>query len=235
MAQLALDAEVQSHLMLVPQNSVIDTDSRDQARFEEIRTTPLFSSDVHAIIKRPTRDVPSTDDSTEQILPQYALLGIRSATYGGENDEDHTNDREENLVYANINALWSTFICGSQGSGKAIHCRTGAIAPPLTGLVLHYGKFTGIETGQWCEAAYLCSSGIPVDILVSPSNYVHMNKLYSELPGLSTSAPKPNVYSMFFREEHLSVGMMKNFMVVSGGDGGTPQRNAIWPGGTIAA
>ncbi|PGH14363.1 hypothetical protein AJ80_05953 [Polytolypa hystricis UAMH7299] len=229
MGLAASDPEADRHLALIAQDNTIGAKSGDQARFEEMRTTPLFSAEVRAKIRQISKENGSTVDYAEEILPQYALLGMRSTTYGSGGSQDNSDDPKGNLIYANVNAPWSTFICGSQGSGKShtLSCmlensllypsKTGAVAAPLTGLVLHYDKFTGVETGQLCEAAYLCSSGIPVNILVSPSNYAHMKKLYSDLPGLPASAPKPNVYPMLFREEHLNIGMMKNLMAVGGG------------------
>jgi hypothetical protein len=98
---------------------------------------------------------------------------------------------------------------------------TGNLTMPLTGLVLHYDKFTGVETGQLCEAAYLCSSGITVRVLVSPSNFGRMKKLYENLPGLPEGVKGPEVVPMKFLENHLSTGMMKSLMAV-GPEGSSP-------------
>ena len=38
----------------------------------------------------------------------------------------------------------------------------GQLQHPLAGMVFHYDTFTSYGTNQICEAAYLCSSGIPV-------------------------------------------------------------------------
>jgi hypothetical protein len=194
-----------------------------------------------------------------EILPQFGLMGIRLETYrkapsgGTEKDvqkqdgnaeeasdggdtpkaQQQPQDDRDLLVYGNINAPWSAFICGSQGSGKShtLSCMlensllmpsdTGNLTVPLTALVLHYDKFTGIETGQLCEAAYLCSSGITVRVLVSPSNFSRMKKLYENLPGLPDGAKGPEVVPMKFLEKHLSIGMMKSLMAV-GPEGSSP-------------
>ncbi|PGH00042.1 hypothetical protein AJ79_08313 [Helicocarpus griseus UAMH5409] len=231
------------HLALIEEDDKKGSNSSENvARLEEIRTTPLFTSNVKLALQL----------RHPSIIPQYALLGVRKETYGSPGCSNGNSGFEnsafgntgnglaierhsiglENLVYANINAPSSTFICGSQGSGKShtLSCMlenglvhpsvTGAISSPLTGLVLHYDKFTGVNTGQLCEAAYL-SSKIPVRVLVSPSNFAHMEKLYANLPGLPKGTRKPKVHKMYFREDQLTIGMMKDLMAVSA-EGTTP-------------
>ncbi|KAK2739634.1 hypothetical protein FQN55_009370 [Onygenales sp. PD_40] len=225
---MAAIPKVAEHLALIENDDRFASSDEDEnvARMEEIRTTPLFSSGVKMSLQHHGQD---------DILPQYALMGMRTETYGRVDGEGMTENhfrRSTNLVYANVNAPWSTFICGSQGSGKShtLSCMlensllqpscTGNVSSPLTGLVLHYDKFTGIETGQLCEAAYL-STKIPVRVLVSPSNYAHMAELYANLPGLPEGAQRPKVSRMYFREDQLTLGMMKDLMAVSG-NGTTP-------------
>ncbi|KAK2810313.1 hypothetical protein FQN50_003044 [Emmonsiellopsis sp. PD_5] len=225
---MAAIPKVAEHLALIENDDRFASSDEDEnvARMEEIRTTPLFSSGVKMTLQHHGQD---------DILPQYALMGMRTETYGRVDGEGMTEShfrRSTNLVYANVNAPWSTFICGSQGSGKShtLSCMlensllqpscTGNVSSPLTGLVLHYDKFTGIETGQLCEAAYL-STKIPVRVLVSPSNYARMAELYANLPGLPEGASPPKVSRMYFREDQMTIGMMKDLMAVSG-NGTTP-------------
>jgi hypothetical protein len=128
-------------------------------------------------------------------------------------------------VYANIAAPWSAFVCGSQGSGKShtlsVLLENALISPspagkltsPLTGLALHYDKFTAFSSTQLCEAACLCSSGIPVRVLVSPTNYANMKEAYSNVPGLGDVAKKYlTVEPMYLPQESLNLSMMKTLM-----------------------
>ncbi|OTB06403.1 hypothetical protein M426DRAFT_55257, partial [Hypoxylon sp. CI-4A] len=106
--------------------------------------------------------------SYPRLIPQYGLMGIRQDV----NRAD--GSLEDRLVFSNMNMPWSAFICGSQGAGKShtVSCllenclvannQAGELPNPLAGLVMHYDKFASYSTAQICEAAYLCSSGIPV-------------------------------------------------------------------------
>jgi hypothetical protein len=244
--------DIKDHLALL---NITDEKTGDNstAVVQQLQTTPLFSSNLRVTLENIPLKGPGLPPGTTAmaVLPQYGLMGMRLETYGDQSrpqnrasadwltQEDEyereiqPQDPRDALVYANINAPWSTFICGSQGSGKShtLACmlenslmarsRTGILTTPLTGLVLHYDKFTGIESGQLCEAAYLCSSGIPVRVLVSPSNFKHMKQLYSQLPGLPAGSKLPEVVPMRFLDKHLGIGMMKSLMAV-GGEGGTP-------------
>ena len=138
------------------------------------------------------------------------------------------------MVYANMNAPWSAFICGSQGGGKShtLSCLlencllspspVGVLPNPLAGLVFHYDKFTSATTTQLCEAAYLCSSGVPVRVLVSPSNYHNMSRLYSNLPGLPPHGRRPKVVPLYLQEQQLNISNMLTLMAVSDGSKSPP-------------
>lgn len=132
-------------------------------------------------------------------------------------------------MYANVSAPWSAFICGSQGSGKShtLSCLlenaliapspAGSLSSPLAGLVLHYDKFTAFSSTQLCEAAYLCSSGIPVRVFVSPTNFYAMKEAYEKLPGLGGAARKfLRVVPMYLSQKDLNISMMKTLMGVGG-------------------
>ncbi|KAF3480012.1 uncharacterized protein GIQ15_06988 [Arthroderma uncinatum] len=210
------DAEVDDHLKLVEAGQTKDEASAVPLA-EQVKTTPLFSSKVKGSL-------------LTLGLTQPSRMAAHNAP-GNDEESIDVGRASQNLIYTNINAPWSTFICGSQGSGKShtLACmlensllapsRTGKVSSQLTGLVFHYDKFTGVETGQLCEAAYLCSVGIPVRVLVSPSNYRRMSQLYSNLPGLPEDCPKPKVVPMLFKETHLSIGMMKSLMAIGDGEG----------------
>ncbi|KAK2861493.1 hypothetical protein FQN49_004144 [Arthroderma sp. PD_2] len=227
------ESELEGHLELVEASRSKD-DTSASPLAEQVKTTPLFSSKIKGTtFSVGPRSALPAKGALQSLFPQYGLLGLRLASYApGDDEEDiDVGDASQNLIYTNINAPWSTFICGSQGSGKShtlacmlensllLPSKTGKVSSQLTGLVLHYDKFTGLETGQLCEAAYLCSAGIPVRVLVSPSNYSRMSQLYSNLPGLPADCPKPTVKPMLFKEDHLSIGMMRSLMAIGDGDG----------------
>ncbi|EXJ64398.1 hypothetical protein A1O7_00734 [Cladophialophora yegresii CBS 114405] len=170
--------------------------------------------------------------SASDIFQQYGLLGIREETYSSRHpDISNTLSVEQNLVYANMNAPWSVFICGSQGAGKSysLSCLlensllTSSLAGnnpnPHAGLVFHYDKYTSYESTQLCEVAYLCSAGVQVRVLVSPSNVHAMRKLYKNLPGLSADAPRPEVIPLYFQEHQLNVSRLMTLMAANGAKG----------------
>ena len=98
----------------------------------------------------------------------------------------------------------------------------GKLPRPLAGIVSHYDKFSGFSSSQICEAAYLCSSGIPVQVLVSQSNFWNMEKAYTNLPGLAANATKPVVMSLLLKEQQLNVERMMKVMAVDDKDHAMP-------------
>lgn len=222
------DQELEKHLALIPTDgrnfSQIPSSGMNDVRLEEVKNAPLFSAAVKEFVEEAL-----VNSDRGPIYPQYGLLGLRLDTcHGNEQTDSRKESRKstDNLIYANITTPWSTFICGSQGSGKS-HTLTcllenallspssvGILARPLAGIVFHYDKFTAFSSTQLCEAAYLCSAGIPVRVLVSPSNYAVMKKLYRHMPGMASDSPRPEVVPLYFREEDLNISMMKTLMAV---------------------
>ncbi|KAG0158211.1 hypothetical protein PDIDSM_5724 [Penicillium digitatum] len=205
-------SEVWEHMNLVK----YDTDASKTSRSENTRleeeliTAPLFSLSACE-----TLDTEHTINRT--LYPQYGLLGMR-------NRSSSNALTQEDLVYANVSAPWSAFICGSQGSGKShtLSCLlenaliasspAGRLSSPLAGLVLHYDNFTAFSSTQLCEAAYLCSSEIPVRVLVSPTNYLAMKKAYRTLAGGSKML---KVQPLYLPQKDLNIAMMKTLMGIS--------------------
>ena len=220
------EEELERHIALVGTsgNSLL-TNSENKSRLEEVRNTPLFTRCVKSAIRTQLVDVGQRGTTKMDVFPQYGLIGYREPpatnSPGGKGFEANRD-----LIYANMNAPWSTFICGSQGAGKShtFSCllenalkspNDGGILPdPLAGMVFHYDKFTSPTSTQLCEAAYLCSIGIPVQVLVSPSNVNAMQSLYENLQGLPEDAPRPQVRPLMFHESHLNVANMKTLMAV---------------------
>jgi hypothetical protein len=233
------DLNFEDHLKLLSLD--INCSSNDQeARFEELRTTPLFSGLVKAYANTisSTSNSSSSDSLTSYappILPQYGLLAGTLQEFGSSDDHDEAPDKPNDpRIFLNVNSPWSAFICGSQGSGKShtLSCilenclqessLLGRLPRPLAGIIFHYDTFTAVASGQICEAAYLCSSGIPVRVLVSPSNYHTMKRLYSKLPGLSGGSKRPEVVPLLLKEKHLNIERMMMLMAVSDGNGPLP-------------
>ena len=248
MAASEWDSDREYHESLVSTTS--RTADRQSVHQEEIRTTPLFSADVLAHVNRIQIEV----SPTQGVLPQYSFLGKVLKLLGDHDQQDtddaqcpdsdepgvalNTNDQPsmteagDSRLFINMNAPWSAFICGSQGSGKShtLSCmleaalkpsRLGKLPCPLAGLVFHYDKFTGFSATQICEAAYLCSTGIKVTVLVSSSNYHRMRSAYEDLkiPGLPSDAPRPVVAPLLLEEKHLNIRLMLMLMAVDGKDG----------------
>ena len=208
-------------------------------RMEETRTTPLFSAGVLADAMRQG----TISGTSAPLLPQYGFLGRILERFDA-STEDNPGERlpdnaeppgssempEDDRLMVNMNAPWSAFICGSQGSGKShtLSCmlenalkrsRMGKLPRPLTGIVFHYDKFTGFSSTQVCEAAYLASTGIPVKVLVSPSSFWKMKGVYEKLPGFPLNVQKPRVVPLLLREEQLNVARMMKLMAVDERDG----------------
>lgn len=202
----------------------------DNAQFEGIRTTPLFSHDVANAVDNGQTQIDVTGIGAS-FFPQYGLLGLRQASYQGTTEFEESRSAG-NLVYANTNAPWSTFICGSQGSGKShtLSCLLenslqrqtdiSTLPNPLSGIIFHYDEFTGATSHQVCEAAYLSSSDIPVRVLVSPSNRFAMEAMYKNLPGLKAS--NLEVLPLHLSERQLNISNMIALMSVDQSSVSTP-------------
>ncbi|MCJ1397594.1 hypothetical protein MMC11_000789 [Xylographa trunciseda] len=195
---------------------------------EEIRTTPLFSG-------------PVLDQFGGTLLPQYGLLAKRtedlpcdpSLLQHADSEVGTADNESDPRIFLNVNTPWSAFICGSQGSGKShtlscmlenclLQSSLSELPNPLAGVVFHYDKFSSYTSSQICEAAYLCSSGIPVKVLVSPTNFWRMKAAYGTMPGLPAGVKMPDVIPLRFGEQHLDVSRMMNMMAVKEKDGPVP-------------
>lgn len=228
-----LDPVHERHLGLFD-NTNLFSSSTNNAREEEIRTAPMFSSHVHGQIVNGSIGIPTPAESNSSVFPQYGLLGMRLKTMGAHEVTDPVPEAHQNLIYTNTNAPWSAFICGSQGGGKShtlscllenalLSTSPAAVLPnPLAGLVFHYDNFTSHSSSQLCEAAYLCSKGVPVRVLVSPSNVWAMEKIYSSLPGLPKGCPRPQVIPLYLSEKQLNVTNMMTLMSVNQTSGHPP-------------
>lgn len=201
--------------------------SKAECHRQEIYTTPLFSGAVLTTFG-------------PACLPQYGLLAERQVDYRRRKeasffDVDETPEPTiaDTRLFLNVNAPWSAFICGSQGSGKShtlacmledclLPSKIGRLLRPISALVFHFDRFSSYATSQASEAAYLCSSGIPVRVLVSPTNFWRMKDVYENLPGLPAGVRKPEVVPLLFKESQLDVSRIMSMMAITGKDGTIP-------------
>ncbi|KAL8726352.1 MAG: hypothetical protein Q9166_006759 [cf. Caloplaca sp. 2 TL-2023] len=217
------DTHLDYHNSLFPSTDT-NKDRAHNVHVEEAKTTPLFSVDV-------ARRLASTSG---YVFPQYGLLARKEQICDPDSETDRVRvdvsnqssaGSSDKRIFLNINAPLSAFICGSQGSGKShtLSCmleaslmksRLGELPQKLTGIVFHWDKHTAIARHQPCEAAYLCSSEIPVTVLVSASNFRAMKKAYEDLPGLRPGAPKPIVRPLLLLQKHLNVDRMMTLMSI---------------------
>ena len=204
----------------------------DNGSVEAARTTPLFSGKM-------------LDGSKLGTFNQYGLLCKTVAPRESQHLPESTTSKFPRVcnydprIFLNVNAPWSTFICGSQGSGKSytlscilenclISSGLGQLPSPLAAIVFHYDTFTSYGSRQLCEAAYLCSSGVPVKVLVSPTNFWRMKQTYENLPLSTPGSRKPEVVRMKFQDKHLDVARMMSMMAVSDKDGPIPLYIEVW-------
>lgn len=210
-----------------------DAHRASNVHVQESKNAPLFSVGVARSL---------TTRIGANPFPQYGLLGRKKGTYntGKPQEREETDNEaeaegtphvntnggdENNRIFLNMNAPFSAFLCGSQGSGKShtLSCmlegalkdsRAGKLLKPMAGLVFHYDKSSRSAIHQPCEAAFLCSTGIPVRVLVPVSSVHRMEQAYGNLPGLPADAQKPVVCPLLLKEEHLDVTSMMSLMKV---------------------
>ena len=210
----------EAHVSLFSLSQTSAQPQEDQHHDAELSRTPLFSSHV----QRHLTDTP---------FSQYGLIGMQQAHHVGGFEMTSSDNETPNLVYGNHGEPWSTFICGSQGTGKSHtlanlleNCLlpkhpSGEVPNPLTAIAFHFDPFTSFYSTQHCELAYFCSAGIKVRVLVSPENLDTMTRLYANLPGLPAGTPKPEVFPFKVTERQLNIANMMTLMNVKK-DGHTP-------------
>lgn len=147
----------------------------------EITTTPIFTMPVLEHAKT------LAGKGSREAFPQYGLIAgmtedLRDEAVVKREDDEMQTTPPDPRIFFNIGAPSSTFICGSQGSGKShtlscllenclISSDANKLPKPLTGLVFHYNTLISDHGGSPCEAAYLASnSAVKVRVLCSPTN-----------------------------------------------------------------
>jgi hypothetical protein len=141
------------------------------------------------------------------LLPQYGLLGSHKEARAA-----------ESKLLLNTNVPFSMFVCGVQGSGKShtTSCilenslirskHLGKLRNPLSALVFSFAQFSGDGVGfTVSEAAFLASTDprLPegahvrkVHVLVSPSNFLRISKLYIRLPNVVVTPFRLNLQDL---------------------------------------
>jgi hypothetical protein len=115
-------------------------------------------------------------------IPQYGLLAGIIPALNNFDINNETQEKQDPRIFFNLTPPSSTFICGSQGSGKShtlscmlenclIPSSLGRLPKPLMGVVFHYDTFISDDMGSPCETAFLASnSTVKVRVLCSPTN-----------------------------------------------------------------
>jgi hypothetical protein len=159
--------------------------------------------------------------SNDDVLSQYSLLGFHIG--------DHPTIGLDEPVMLNTRAPNSTFLCGSQGSGKSFtlgcmleNCllpdsRYGAVANPVAGVAFHYDN----DAPGAAEVASLCSRGIEVNVLVSSSNFHQLEKAYHKMA--KEVGGKVKVNRLLFKDSDISIERMHKLMnITENADSGVP-------------
>lgn len=150
--------------------SLLKLDSSDEQK-EKASLAPIFTGSV---LRQP-----------ELAPPQYGLLGgVKSIEASSSPSAENEILKKDPRLFFNVSSPSSTFICGSQGSGKShtlscilegclIISKAGKLQKPLTAVVFHYDTFICDNGGSPCEAAFLAShSNIKVRVLCAPTNLI---------------------------------------------------------------
>ncbi|TGO45426.1 hypothetical protein BOTNAR_0670g00010 [Botryotinia narcissicola] len=164
--QKNIEEEYAVHLKLLKD----DPNGRDQDNQQYI--TPVFPA------------------SLKNQIEQHGLIAGHSSIL------TNSDNRKDPRLFYNIAAPFSTFICGSQGSGKShtLSClleiclaksSVSKVKKPLSALLFHYDAFIGDVKGTPCEAAYLASDrDIKVRVLCPPTNFRTIQRTYSGIKGV---------------------------------------------------
>lgn len=175
----------------------------------EIKTAPIFTEGMRRYAAR------LTPASSKPLFSQYGVIASKTDSGGPQSD---------GILYWNVSAPSSTFICGSQGSGKShtlscflenslVPSDANELPRPLTGIVFHYDTFISDAAGSPCEAAFLSSHrSVHVRVLCAPTNVANIRHAYSRLPNVKIEELRIN-------ETDLNTKRMMDLMAVKEGGG----------------
>lgn len=182
------------------QLELLHVDAHHDDPTHEISTCPLFTYPVLKYASdqmQPSNGAVNgtSEDKVPASLTQWGLLGgdvngmnlVKTDGYSVDNDP---------RAFVNIASPSSTFICGSQGSGKShtlscllennlVRSITNTLPNPLTGIVFYYDSLTSDFSGSPCEAAYLSSNpDVTVRVLCSRTNITNIKVSFTFLISL---------------------------------------------------
>lgn len=189
---------------------------KENASKKEIETTPLISLAVKHL---QDTTVEQSTPTNSALVPQHGLLGYHIGK--------HPQIRLHEPILLNTNAPSSTFICGSQGSGKSHTLATMLencllqnddavqIINPLAGLAFHYDVGA---SNPVAEAATLAASGVKTRVLVSPSNFHKQQSLYKSYEG----GDNVEVLPLSLQDHHIDIDIMHKLMAISESEGNVP-------------
>lgn len=157
-----VDLNLAYHLSLL---KIDDSDDRN----DDVVLAPIFTGPVL--------------NQSAQTPSQFSLLGGLKRLHAPRFPiaQNQLFEKDPRLFF-NVSSPSSTFICGSQGSGKShtlscilegclIPSKAGKLLNPLTAVVFHYDTFICDNGGSPCEAAFLAShSQTKVRVLCAPTN-----------------------------------------------------------------
>ncbi|KAH6610108.1 p-loop containing nucleoside triphosphate hydrolase [Trichoderma cornu-damae] len=212
------DSECQTDSTLAAHLSLLSLDG-DNEDLEELASTPIFTE--------PVLQYGSAlgANGTPEAFAQYGLLGGVMERSGAASSGAGITAKDR--LFFNTTAPSSTFICGSQGSGKShtLSCllenclmssEANVLPRPLTGIVFHYDPWVSASRGSPCEAAYLASAkDVSVRVLCPPTNVRQIAGIYSKLPNVRVEALRIN-------QSDLNTKRMMDLMAVSSVQGGMP-------------
>ena len=203
------------------------------------------STDDDTMLCAPVFTVPSlvSPQSRQRPPTQYGLLGGTLPLQSPSDGRPEIVDRESRL-FSNTTAPSSTFICGSQGSGKShtlscllenyLSASGAAVLPnPLTAIVFHYDTFISDDGGSPCEAAYLSSlANVRVRVLCAPTNVATIRVGLNTFPnicsvvdsGLERTYARLNVevQPLQLKDSDLNTKRMLDLMAANTDDNSTP-------------
>lgn len=191
-------------------------EKKENAKIKEIETTPLISLAAKHL-RATAADLPTITNGA--FVPQHGLLGHHIG--------EHPQIRLYEPILLNTNTPSSTFICGSQGSGKSHTLATMLenflqnendavqMTNPMAGLAFHYDV---CASNPVAEAATLAASGIKTRVLVSPSNFHKLKSLYESSEGHENIEVLP----LRFQDHHLDIDAMHKLMAISESEGSVP-------------
>ncbi|KAH1573033.1 hypothetical protein KXW39_008486 [Aspergillus fumigatus] len=156
--------------------------------------------------------------------PQFALLGEISQS-------GKSKELADPRIMLNTNVPFSAFVCGLQGSGKSHttscmieNCSLrmaslGSLTRSISTLVLQFNEYSSSVSSQPSEAAFLATvmpeysqqHRIPLRVLVSPTNFHNLKRMYSQIPNVEVQAYR-------IQPRHLNISMMLLLMSVSQND-----------------